>query len=33
MESVGKLKKGSQVTCEVMAVQDSGIEVKSPIRT
>ena len=27
-ESVGKLKKGSQVTCEVMAVQDSGIEVK-----
>jgi small subunit ribosomal protein S1 len=28
MESVGKLKKGSQVTCEVMAVQDSGIEVK-----
>jgi small subunit ribosomal protein S1 len=28
MESVGKLKKGSQVTCEVLAVQDSGIEVK-----
>jgi small subunit ribosomal protein S1 len=28
MESVGKLKKGSQVTCEVVAVQDSGIEVK-----
>ena len=28
MESVGKLKKGSQVTCEVLTVQDSGIEVK-----
>jgi small subunit ribosomal protein S1 len=28
MESVGKLKKGSQVTCEVLAVQESGIEVK-----
>ena len=28
MESVGKLKKGSQVTCEVVAVQDSGLEVK-----
>jgi small subunit ribosomal protein S1 len=28
MESVGKLKKGSQVTCEVLAVQDSGLEVK-----
>jgi small subunit ribosomal protein S1 len=28
LESVGKLKKGSQVTCEVMAVQENGIEVK-----
>jgi small subunit ribosomal protein S1 len=28
MESVGALKKGSQVTCEVVAVQDNGIEVK-----
>jgi small subunit ribosomal protein S1 len=28
MESVGKLKKGSQVTCEVVAVQESGLEVK-----
>jgi small subunit ribosomal protein S1 len=28
MESVGTLKKGSQVTCEVIAVQDNGIEVK-----
>src|SRR4029079_16174813 len=28
LESIGKLKKGAQVTCEVMAVQDSGIEVK-----
>ena len=28
MESVGTLKKGSQVTCEVVAVQDNGIEVK-----
>jgi small subunit ribosomal protein S1 len=28
MESVGSLKKGSQVTCEVVAVQDNGIEVK-----
>jgi small subunit ribosomal protein S1 len=28
LESIGKLKKGSQVTCEVMAVQDNGIEVK-----
>ena len=25
---IGKLKKGSQVTCEVMAVQENGIEVK-----
>jgi small subunit ribosomal protein S1 len=28
METVGTVKKGSQVTCEVVAVQDSGIEVK-----
>ena len=28
LESIGKLKKGAQVTCEVLAVQDSGIEVK-----
>ncbi len=28
LESIGKLKKGAQVTCEVMAVQDNGIEVK-----
>ena len=28
METVGTLKKGSQVTCEVVAVQDNGIEVK-----
>jgi small subunit ribosomal protein S1 len=28
LESIGKLKKGSQVTCEVLAVQDNGIEVK-----
>jgi small subunit ribosomal protein S1 len=28
MEKVGTLKKGSQVTCEVVAVQDNGIEVK-----
>ena len=28
LESVGKMKKGSQVTCEVMAVQENGIEVK-----
>jgi small subunit ribosomal protein S1 len=28
IETVGKMKKGSQVTCEVVAVQDSGIEVK-----
>ena len=28
LEFIGKLKKGAQVTCEVMAVQDSGIEVK-----
>jgi small subunit ribosomal protein S1 len=28
MEKVGALKKGSQVTCEVVAVQDNGIEVK-----
>jgi small subunit ribosomal protein S1 len=28
IETVGKLRKGSQVTCEVVAVQDGGIEVK-----
>jgi small subunit ribosomal protein S1 len=28
LESIGKLKKGAQVTCEVLAVQDNGIEVK-----
>jgi small subunit ribosomal protein S1 len=28
LESVGKMKKGSQVTCEVMAVQENGLEVK-----
>ena len=28
LETVGKLKKGSQVTCEVVAVQENGIEVK-----
>jgi small subunit ribosomal protein S1 len=28
MEKVGTLKKGSQVTCEVIAVQDNGLEVK-----
>ena len=28
METVGTVKKGSQVTCEVVAVQDNGIEVK-----
>jgi small subunit ribosomal protein S1 len=28
LEAVGKLRKGSQVTCEVLAVQDGGIEVK-----
>jgi small subunit ribosomal protein S1 len=28
LESIGKLKKGAQVTCEVLAVQDHGIEVK-----
>ena len=28
LESIGKLKKGSQVTCEVLAVQESGLEVK-----
>jgi small subunit ribosomal protein S1 len=28
LEALGKLKKGSQVTCEVLAVHDSGIEVK-----
>jgi len=28
LESIGKLRKGSQVTCEVLNVQDHGIEVK-----
>jgi small subunit ribosomal protein S1 len=28
MEKVGTIKKGSQVTCEVVAVQDNGLEVK-----
>ncbi len=28
LDSVGKLKKGEQVTCEVIAVQENGIEVK-----
>ncbi len=28
METIGAFKKGSQVTCEVVAVQDNGIEVK-----
>jgi small subunit ribosomal protein S1 len=28
LETIGKLRKGSQVTCEVIAVQDNGIEVK-----
>jgi small subunit ribosomal protein S1 len=28
MEKAGALRKGSQVTCEVIAVQDNGIEVK-----
>ena len=28
LESIGKLKKGSQVTCEVLAVQENGLEVK-----
>ena len=28
LESIGKLKKGSQVTCEVLPVQENGIEVK-----
>jgi small subunit ribosomal protein S1 len=28
LDSVGKLKKGEQVTCEVIAVQEHGIEVK-----
>jgi small subunit ribosomal protein S1 len=28
MESIGKLKKGAQVTCEVLAVQENGLEVK-----
>jgi len=28
LESIGKLRKGAQVTCEVLAVQENGIEVK-----
>jgi small subunit ribosomal protein S1 len=28
LDTIGKLRKGSQVTCEVLAVQDNGIEVK-----
>ena len=28
LETIGKMKKGGQVTCEVLAVQDNGIEVK-----
>jgi len=28
LDSIGKLRKGAQVTCEVLAVQDNGIEVK-----
>ena len=28
LETIGKLRKGSQVTCEVLAVQENGIEVK-----
>ncbi|HEY5832006.1 MAG TPA: 30S ribosomal protein S1 [Hyphomicrobiaceae bacterium] len=28
LESIGKLKKGSQVTCEVLQVQENGLEVK-----
>jgi small subunit ribosomal protein S1 len=28
LESIGKLRKGAQVTCEVLAVQDNGIEVR-----
>jgi len=28
MEKAGSLRKGSQVTCEVIAVQDNGVEVK-----
>jgi small subunit ribosomal protein S1 len=28
LDTIGKLRKGAQVTCEVLAVQDSGIEVK-----
>ena len=28
IETIGKYKKGSPVTCEVVAVQDGGIEVK-----
>jgi len=28
LESIGKLRKGAQVTCEVLAVQENGIEVR-----
>ncbi len=28
LDTIGKLRKGAQVTCEVLAVQDGGIEVK-----
>jgi small subunit ribosomal protein S1 len=28
LESIGKLRKGAQVTCEVLAVQENGIEVQ-----
>ena len=28
LESIGKLRKGAQVTCEVLQVQENGIEVK-----
>ena len=28
LDTIGKMRKGSQVTCEVLAVQDNGIEVK-----
>src|SRR3981081_150430 len=28
LDTIGKMRKGSQVTCEVLAVQENGIEVK-----
>src|SRR6476661_8374136 len=28
LDTIGKMRKGSQVTCEVLSVQDNGIEVK-----